>query len=95
MAVGSRMIAPIPTRLTRRLAERLLPPPDADADERPAFDLLRASINLTVASVLIAAGIGMQPQRHRIVVRKQIGAVGVEKAQIHELAQELNKENKT
>ena len=60
MAVGSRMIAPIPTRLTRRLAERLLPPPDADADERPAFDLLRASINLTVASVLIAAATSLK-----------------------------------
>jgi len=54
MAVAARVANAIPSRWTRRLAARLAQPPFADDDDRPAFDLLRASVNLAVASVLIA-----------------------------------------
>jgi len=60
MALGSRIVAVIPTAWTKRLAERLLEPPVADADDRPAFDLLRASVNLTVASLLIAVATSLK-----------------------------------
>jgi len=45
----------IPSTWSKRMALRLEPPPEPTDSDRPAFDLLRASVNLTVASVLIAA----------------------------------------
>lgn len=49
----------IPAGWARKMALRLDPPPESGDSSRPAFDLVRASANLTVASVLIAMATSM------------------------------------
>lgn len=49
----------IPTRLSALMEERFRLP-DAAEEDRPAFDMLRASVNLTVASTLIVVATTMK-----------------------------------
>jgi phosphate/sulfate permease len=49
-----------PSVLTRWIRRRFELRTTAPADDRPAFDLLRASVNLTVASILIAIATSMK-----------------------------------
>ena len=55
LALATSIARLIPAAWARRFAERFEQPPvDSPGSDLPAFDLLRASVNLTVASILIA-----------------------------------------
>lgn len=50
----------IPSGYRETFRGRLLPPPDLHDPDRPAFDLVRASVNLATASALIALATSMK-----------------------------------
>lgn len=57
--IGRGVTALLPSRIRNRAADRLAPKP-GDPDHGTPYDLLRASVNLTVASTLISIGTSMK-----------------------------------
>jgi len=57
--LGSSITSSIPNKLINTI-DKSFKKQDLDGDEKPAFDLVRASVNLTVASALIAAATSLK-----------------------------------
>lgn len=56
LALGSVLSGILPLRLQNKINEQFIPILYTDEGDAPAFDLIRASVNLTMASMLIALG---------------------------------------